>query len=101
MAGDVVRVVVGLQDVLDAHPEVAREPQVLLDVELRVDDRRDPGVLVADQVTRAAEVVVGDLPEDHAGPAAAARILLISSTCSLRPPQTCSQSANTDSSAMA
>src|SRR3712207_8971411 len=28
-------------------------------------DRGDPGLLVADQVRRAAEVVVGDLSEDH------------------------------------
>jgi len=37
---DVVGVVVGLQDVLEGHAEVAREPQVLADGELGVDDRR-------------------------------------------------------------
>ena len=65
VAGDVVGVVVGLQDVLDAHAEVAREAQVLVDVELRVDDGGDAGVLVADEVAGAAEVVVGELAEDH------------------------------------
>ena len=65
VAGDVVGVVVGLEDVLDAHADVAREAQVLVDVEPRVDDRGDARVLVADQVARAAEVVVGELAEDH------------------------------------
>ena len=58
--------VVRFEDVLDAHPEVAREAQVLLDVELRVHNGCDAGVLVADQIARAAKVVVGDLTEDHA-----------------------------------
>ena len=65
VARDVVGVVVGLEHVLDAHAQVAREAQVLVDLEARVDDGRDAGVLVADQVGRAAEVVVGDLAEDH------------------------------------
>ena len=63
--GDVVGVVVRLEDVLDLHAHVAREREVLVDVELRVDDGGNAGVLVADQVGRAAEVVVGDLAEDH------------------------------------
>ena len=37
-----------------------------LDREGRVDDDRDPRVLVADEVRRAAEVVVDELREDHA-----------------------------------
>ena len=65
VARDVVGVVVRLEDVLDAHAEVARQPQVLVDVELRVDHGRDARVLVADQVARAAEVVVDELAEDH------------------------------------
>ena len=67
VAGDVVGVVVGLEDVLDRDAQVAGEAQVLADVQPRVDDRRDARVLVADQVRRAAEILVGDLPEDHAG----------------------------------
>ena len=66
VAGHVVGVVVRLEDVLDPHADVAREAQVLVDLELRIDDRRDAAVLVPDEVRRAAEVVVGDLAEDHA-----------------------------------
>ena len=40
--GDVVGVVVRLEDVLDVHAEVAGELEVLVDLELRVDDGRDP-----------------------------------------------------------
>ena len=68
VAGHVVGVVVGLEDVLDPHAHVAREREVLLDVELRVDDRGDARVLVTDEVRGAAEVVVGDLAEDHRRP---------------------------------
>ena len=50
VAGDVIGVGVGLEDVLDPDAHVARELQVLVDLELRVDDGGDPGLLVADQV---------------------------------------------------
>ena len=66
VAGHVVGVVVGLEHVLDLDAHVARQAQVLVDLQARVDDRGDPRVLVADQVGGAAEVVVGDLAEDHA-----------------------------------
>ena len=65
VAGDVIGVVVGLEDVLDLHAHVARQLEVLVDLKARVDDRRDAGVLVADEVGGAAEVVVGELAEDH------------------------------------
>jgi hypothetical protein len=52
---------------LDRDAQVAREPQVLADLQPRVDDRSDPRVLVADEVGGAAEVLVRDLPEDHGG----------------------------------
>jgi len=65
VARHVIGVVVRLEDVLDAHAHVARELEVLVDLEARVDDGRDPGLLVADEVGGAAEVVVGDLAEDH------------------------------------
>ena len=65
VAGDVVGVVVGLEHVLDADAQVAGQPQVLVDVEPGVDDGGHAGLLVADQVARASEVVVGQLPEDH------------------------------------
>ena len=38
------------RDVGDARLPVTRELEVLVDLEKRVDDRRDPGLLVADQV---------------------------------------------------
>jgi hypothetical protein len=65
VAGNVIGVVVGLDDVLDRNPHVPRQAQVLADVELGVDDRRHAGVLVTDEIGGAAEVVLGDLAEDH------------------------------------
>ena len=65
VARDVVGVVVGLEHVLDPHPVKAGEAQVWLDVPLRIDDRRDARVDVADQVGRAAQVLVDHLPEQH------------------------------------
>ena len=65
VAGHVVGVVVGLEHVVDVHAQVAREAQVLVDVELRVDDRREPRVGVADQVARTPKIVVCQLAEDH------------------------------------
>ena len=62
----VVGVRVGLEHVLDRDAEVAREVQILVDVEPRIDDGRDPGVVVADQIGGAAEIIVGDLSKDHA-----------------------------------
>ncbi len=41
------------------------ELQVGVDVPLRVDHSGDAGPGVADQVGRAAEVLVDDLPEEH------------------------------------
>ena len=74
MAADVVGVVVGLEHVLDLHALVAREVQVVVDLEARVDHRGDAGVLVAHQVRGAAQVVVGDLPEDHGAQAYGSRM---------------------------
>jgi hypothetical protein len=65
VARHVVGVVVGLHDVLDAHPCVAGQAQVLVDVEPRIHHGRDPGPIVPDQVRGAAEVVVRDLAEEH------------------------------------
>ena len=65
MPRDVVGVVVGLDHVLDVRAGIARELEVLGDLEARVDDGGDAGVLVSDQIGRAAEVVVYELPEDH------------------------------------
>ncbi len=65
VAGHVVGVGVRLQDVRDLHPGEAGQAQVLVHLEPRVDDRRHAGVLVADQVRGAAQVVVDELAEDH------------------------------------
>ena len=65
VARDVVGVVVRLEDVLDVDTEEAGEAQVLVDVELGIDDRGDAGVLVADQIAGAAQVVMDQLAEDH------------------------------------
>ena len=65
---DVVGMVVGLEHVLDPHVVQARQPQVGLDVPLRIDDRSDPGPDVGDQVRGAAEVLVDHLPEEHRRP---------------------------------
>ena len=43
VAGDMVGVVVGLENMLDLHAEVAGEVEVLLDVQARVDDGGDAG----------------------------------------------------------
>jgi hypothetical protein len=56
---------VGLEDVLDAHALVAGERQVLVDVELGVDHRGDPGVLISNEIRGAGQVVVGYLTEDQ------------------------------------
>ena len=49
MAGEEIGVQVGQHDVRDPQPVLLGKGQVLLDVALRIDDRGDPGQLVADQ----------------------------------------------------
>jgi hypothetical protein len=63
--GDVVCVVVGLEDALDLHAAALGLRQIGLDREGRVDDDRATFVLVTDQVGGAAEVVVDELAEQH------------------------------------
>jgi hypothetical protein len=65
MSGDVIGVIVGLQHVLDMEVVEAAEPQVGVDVPLRVDHDRDPCGDVADHIRRAAEVLMDDLTEKH------------------------------------
>ena len=65
VAGDMVGVVVGFEHVLDSNPVQAGKVEVWLDLPLRVDDRGDPLVDVADQVGRATEILVDHLPEKH------------------------------------
>ena len=65
VAGDVVGVVVGLEDVADPHPVQTGQAPVRLDFPLRVDHHRDAAFPVGDQVGRAAEVLVDDLAKEH------------------------------------
>jgi hypothetical protein len=62
-AGEVVGVVVRLEDVADPDVVLVRELEVVLDLPLRVDDRRLAAV--GDHVRGAAEVLVQDLAEEH------------------------------------
>jgi hypothetical protein len=67
----VARDVVGVRVRLERPDEVDVPRAGLLDVRLDrvrgVDDDREAGRLVADQVGRAAEVVVDELAEEHRG----------------------------------
>src|SRR4051812_41447978 len=65
MARQVVGVVVGLEDVLDPHVEVASDLEVLVDLEARVNHGGHAGLVVSDQVRGTAEIVMSDLTEDH------------------------------------
>ena len=65
VAGDVVGVVVRLEHADDPHACPLGFGEQRLDPIGRVDGRRLAGSLVADQVGRAAEVVVHELLEDH------------------------------------
>ena len=63
--GDVVGVRVGLEHADDSDALLVRRREVLLGRVSRIDDDGLVRLLVADEVRRAAEVVVDELPEDH------------------------------------
>ena len=63
--GDMVGVRVGLEHAHDPHARLLGLLEVGLDRVGGIDDHRLAGRLVADQVGRAAEVVVHKLPEQH------------------------------------
>src|ERR671925_288145 len=63
--GDVVGVRVRLEDANDVRPARLRLVEVLLDRVGGIDDHRLPGGLIADQVGRAAEIVVDELAKEH------------------------------------
>ena len=65
LAGDVVGMVMGLEDVRDPEAVLVGKREVVLDVPLRVDDRRLAAV--GDEVRRAPEILVQHLTEEHAG----------------------------------
>ena len=56
---------VGEEDVRDAQAVLGGEREVLLDVALRIDDRRGLRLLVADQIGRVREAIQIELLEDH------------------------------------
>src|SRR5262249_33677077 len=65
MSGDEIRVEVRQKNVPDREPVLARERQVLIDVPLRIDDGRRPGLLIADEVRRVRETIEIKLLENH------------------------------------
>ena len=65
VARDVVGVGVGLEHADDAHTQALGLVEDCLDRERRVDDDGLLGLLAADDVRRAAEVVVQHLREEH------------------------------------
>ena len=67
VAGDVVGVRVGLEHALDPHALLLCGLEILLDRERGVDDDRDAGLCVTDQIRGAAEILVHELPEEQHG----------------------------------
>ena len=65
VAGDVIGVRVRLEDADEPDVATLGLRQHRLDVVGRVDDDRDAGVLVADEVAGAAQIVVQELLEEH------------------------------------
>ena len=65
VARNVIGVGVRLQNARDAHVTLLGLGQVLLDRVCRIDDHGLTRGLVADQVGRAAEIVIDELPELH------------------------------------
>ena len=62
---DVVGVRVRLEDADEPHAVPLRRLEHPLDRVRRIDHHRDSRLLVADEVRRAPEVVVEELPEQH------------------------------------
>ena len=65
VTGDVIGVRVGLEDADEPNTVMLRRREHRLDVVGRIDDDRDTGVLVTDEVGGAAQVVVQELLEKH------------------------------------
>ena len=62
---DVVGVRVRLERARDLHALLLGRCEVLLDRVGGIDDNRLLRLLIADEIRRAAEIVVDELPEDH------------------------------------
>ena len=65
MTRDEVGVQVGQQDVFDREAVLRRKGEVLVDIPLGIDDGRDMGELVTDQVRRVGEAPEIELLENH------------------------------------
>ena len=65
MTRDVVRVVVGLEHVLDPNSVETAEPQVGIDVPLGIDHHGNARPLVTEQIGAAREILVDDLAKQH------------------------------------
>ena len=68
MAGDEVGVEVRQEDVRDLQIVLGGEREVLIDVALGIDDRRDVRLLVADEVRRVRQAIEIELFENHREP---------------------------------
>jgi hypothetical protein len=64
---DVIGVGVRLKDTLDAYALLLRDGQVLLDRERRIDDNRYACLSIADEIRRAPEILVHELPKEQHG----------------------------------
>ncbi len=65
MTGDEIGVEMGEEHVLDRAPRLRGVLEILLDVPLRIDDRRAPVRLIGDEVRRMREAAEVVLLEDH------------------------------------
>jgi hypothetical protein len=56
---------VGLEHALDPHAFLLGDSQILLDRERRIDDDGDTGLRITDEVRRAAQILVHELPKQQ------------------------------------
>ena len=67
MPRDVIGVGVRLEDAIDAHALLLGNGQVLLDRERRIDHNCDARLRITDEVRRAPQILVHELPEKQHG----------------------------------
>ncbi len=65
--GDVVGMGMRLEHALDAHALLLGKCEVLLDRERGIDDHGDSRLRIPDEVRRAPEILVHELPEEQHG----------------------------------
>jgi hypothetical protein len=64
---DVVRVRMRFEDALDPHALLLGDREILLDRERRIDDDGGACLCIADEVGRAPEILVHELPKEQHG----------------------------------